>query len=768
MKKIYGIGILILVMMLLTGIRHQDWLSAPTRQYMGDTHDGFRSFLASEYHVRYDSTYSWYQGMNYPYGDRTVFSGCQPLFSNGVKFIHENITEMPEGGPLIIQFMILISLVLSGLFLYLLFQKLKLPVAYSIAVAVGITFLSPQLDRFHAHYGLSYTFVIPLCLYLLYLFEEQKKWKWSLITGLFLFLLTWIHLYLFALTFFTISFFFFFRVLSNLSWETLKTYSMHWAVQCLMPAVLAQLWVWYADPITDRSALPYGFKVYIAHWQTVLFSPVTELGREMIQDYPVKPFVTPEAYAWVGSSVIGLAVMSAGLWLWKKIKKEKIEWGTSEDRSFLLSLGAAAFLLLLISFGIPFIYRAFNGLEYHLGPLIQFRSLGRFAWIFVYVSNVVLFYWLYQCYERMQYKKLGIVLLLAALGLLNYDAYRLAHAKKISQKVYPVPADRKGFRVVDNPWLKEIDADRYQAILPLPYYHIGSENIWMQVKGKYLHHSLSVSLETGLPLMGVFMARTSLSQTLNQIEFIGEAYRVPRIIEDMPNEKPILIYLKKFDYEPVWYRYNHLLYGLKPFYEDKEVQLFELPIATVRERVEKKRQEFLAEKDTLTLFDQGEILSKDSLPDYVYRSFDDLKSEKTYHAGACEVIGREGFTLFEGQIPAQRAKDRYVFSLWSFAQEDLHMKTWVHLIEKDAAGKELQTLHFELNKYIRSVDEGWVLADVPFRLKSADSQLKILVDNQDLRNQPFYIDELQIRLQDAVLFREDGGEFARNNRWFEK
>jgi len=768
MKKIYGIGSLLIVMLLLTGIRHQDWLSAPTKQYIGDTHDGFRSFLASIYHVRYDSTYTWYQGMNYPYGDRTIFSGCQPLFSNGVKFIHENIVEMPEGGPLIIQSTILLSLVLSGLFLYLLFQKLKLPVVYSIAVAVGITFLSPQLDRFHAHYGLSYPFVIPLCLYLLYLFEEQKGWKWTWITATFLYLLTWVHLYLFALLFFTISFFFFFRVLSNLSWATIKTYSAHWAVQCFLPALLSQLWVWYADPVTDRSAIPYGFKVYIAHWQTVFFSPVTELGRDILQNYPVKPFITPEAYSWAGSAIMVLAVLIVGAWAWKKIRKEKIEWGTAKDGAFLLSLGASAVVLLLISFGIPFIYNTFSGLEHHIGPLIQFRSLGRFAWVFVYVSNVVLFYWLYQWYEQMQYKKVGLLLLVAAVGLLNYESYQFAHAKKISQKVYPVPAERKGYRAADNPWLKDLDPTRYQAILPLPYYHIGSENIWMQVTGKHLHHGLHVSLETGLPLMGVFMTRTSLSQTLNQVEFIGEPYRVPKILDDLPNEKPILIYLRKFEFEPVWYRFNHLMYGLKPFYEDKEIQLFELPISLVRERVEKKRQECLTEMDTSSLFDQGDILSKDSLPNYLYRSFDEMKSGKSYHAGACEVIGRKGYTLFEGQIPQQKAEDRYVFSLWSFAQEDLHMKTWVHLIETDATGKELQTLHFELNKYIRSVDNGWVLSDVPFRLKSATSRLKILVDNQDLRDQPFYIDELQIRPGSAVLFRKDGNEFARNNRWFAK
>src|SRR5512138_2635622 len=56
--------------------------------------DGVQSYVNMEYHIRYDTSYMRCNSMNYPYGEHVFFTNNQPLFSNTVKFISKNITDI--------------------------------------------------------------------------------------------------------------------------------------------------------------------------------------------------------------------------------------------------------------------------------------------------------------------------------------------------------------------------------------------------------------------------------------------------------------------------------------------------------------------------------------------------------------------------------------------------------------------------------------------------------------------------------------------------
>ena len=58
-------------------------------------------------------------------------------------------------------------------------------------------------------------------------------------------------------------------------------------------------------------------------------------------------------------------------------------------REQFLQLGFwAAFVLLVFAHGIPFTINGFAFLLDYAGPIRQFRSVGRFAWVFYYVANL--------------------------------------------------------------------------------------------------------------------------------------------------------------------------------------------------------------------------------------------------------------------------------------------------------------------------------------------------------------------------------------------
>ncbi len=49
--------------------------------------DGMKNYYTYMYHVRYDTTYWGFEGMNHPFGENILFTDNQPLFANAIKLI---------------------------------------------------------------------------------------------------------------------------------------------------------------------------------------------------------------------------------------------------------------------------------------------------------------------------------------------------------------------------------------------------------------------------------------------------------------------------------------------------------------------------------------------------------------------------------------------------------------------------------------------------------------------------------------------------------
>ncbi|MEM9824106.1 MAG: hypothetical protein AAF985_23675, partial [Bacteroidota bacterium] len=152
-NRLRGLWLLIALMALLIGTRHFDLIKAPNSHFIGHSMDGYRSYMAALYHIKHDTSYGHYEGMNYPYGDRVDFTDNIPLISNGIKFISQNIVDLSPWTIGIWNSFLLLSILLSGVFMYLIFRELELPLWYALLISVGISFLSPQLYRTYAHYG---------------------------------------------------------------------------------------------------------------------------------------------------------------------------------------------------------------------------------------------------------------------------------------------------------------------------------------------------------------------------------------------------------------------------------------------------------------------------------------------------------------------------------------------------------------------------------------------------------------------------------------
>ena len=97
-------------------------------------------------------------------------------------------------------------------------------------------------------------------------------------------------------------------------------------------------------------------------------------------------------------------------------------------------------------------------------------------------------------------------------------------------------------------WIGRVDLRQYQAIVPLPYYHLGSETYFdYWGSDPSIFNSMVASLRTGAPLVSSFMNRTPLTQTRRTLGFIKGGPERRNFIADLPSRKPLLLLVSEGD-----------------------------------------------------------------------------------------------------------------------------------------------------------------------------------------------------------------------------
>ncbi|HET6225773.1 MAG TPA: hypothetical protein VFF27_05795, partial [Bacteroidia bacterium] len=237
-------------------------LQHPNHVFFGATADGLQGYYGALYHIKYDASYWRLDAMHYPYGDQVFFTACQPFLSDIIKFFNPfiNLYDYTIG---IINLVMLFSIVLSALFLYLIFKHLRLPYLYAAVAATAIAFLSPQLDRLGGHYSLTYQFAIPLFLLLLLKFYRSPSLKKSFFISFLVFFMMGTHFYIYAmLAILGVFYFGMLYVLKDNAFANIKFSIKHFFIQIVLPFIVIEVITICIDHVKDRTNFPYGFFAY--------------------------------------------------------------------------------------------------------------------------------------------------------------------------------------------------------------------------------------------------------------------------------------------------------------------------------------------------------------------------------------------------------------------------------------------------------------------------------------------------------------------------
>jgi len=732
----------------------------PNNYYFSADGDGFKAYYGAIYHAKYDTSAMRMDGMNYPYGEMVFFTGSQPLVVNTVKFISNHFFDISGNVVGIMNLLMIFSIVVAAGFLFLIFYELNVHWLYASVVSVGICMLSPQIARFGGHFSLSWMFWIPLMLFLILRFHKRPNFINSGVIALVTFLSGAMHMYFYGFNGFIIGLYLLAQIVNKKRCFGLVKGLLFFFIQLIFPFLVFQLIIGSYDLVTDRTAYPYGFFAYRAHPAGILLPSGKPYGfvPEVIT---VFKHISWESLSFIGVSALAGFLVGVVVFVKKFFRRQNAFMLT--DNFVLNTFFWTSFLALLFSFGIPFVF----GMEWlvdYLGPFRQLRALARFSWLFYYVMNIVVFYTVYQKTIENKTSNLWKVLAIIAVGFLLFDGYWNIYINSRFIQNRNAAMEDVSNSLPQNEWVNEFDPADYQAIIPLPYFHVGSENIWIESKSNMQEITMIASLKTGLPTTGVQLSRTSISQTYKNYSLVTEPFESYAILTDLPSNKPFLLLFSR-NYFPNEDE-QRLIKSSDLVFQNDKVELRSLPIESLERMREKYLNEIRQKLAEETFYERDGIGISDSTSAFILRDFDNQKSELTYSGeGALHYPTQHWTNILNDTLKAEAGK-KYKVSFWMYDyQKDGYLRTAIELVQRNSQTQEVDQYFFsDAHRNIKGFDGKWALIEITIETKNLNEQISVALRNNVLRDKELVVDELLVREENVDILEEKGTGLLLNGR----
>ena len=730
--------------------------------------DGAKNNFTYLYQSMYGSGY-WFTGMNYPYGEHIVYTDGQPLLS--VMLDHfKNVS--PGDALMVMWWLIDLSYVLSVVFLFLILTHFRVGPLIAMIFAGLITIFSPQLFRIQGHYALAYTCIIPMVFYWLVRYHERACIRYVIylfITGC---LTAFLHLYYVAMMLiwvigYTSGYFIFNKA-------TLRQKIKHvWPLVLSIIGVFAvvSLVMKVTDPVKDRPVSPYN-SFYdtctrLRQIFTSVHSPIWEYVKSKRLIYTLA--LGGEGYVYLGL-VICFTVASAGvIILIKSIREKRLDILISDTGFSPVWLFTALFAL-LIGMGVPFIWHV-QWLDY-LAVFRQFRSLGRFSWIFYHiiaVYSVIVIYHYYKMLVAKRYFVAGFGLLIFTIGLWSYEAkgyidyaVERAHASTYNyEMVFSQKEQNWPSYLHDHHYSRE----DFQAILALPFYHVGTEKLWVG-NAEWLNTlATKAALQLHLPVIDVMMSRSSWSQAMKQVKIAAGPYPDKPMLRDLPNQKPFLVLHYDEGGENLDPDQRYLFRASDYIGHYSQCNLYVCYPDRIKTNDKKNADSINA---ILPYMHSADTCVIDRGSWYVDHFDAGRAGDRLFGTGGHEYVKDDSSLIATIPVRSLGDSQRYEFSCWFLLGDKDYRSSDMLLYAADSSGRVFDTTFVHTNKSVDNFGM-WFRASIYFYVHGNARLLKCILMNKPA---PTYIamDELMLRPADAVIISKaaDGSVMVNNHLFKER
>lgn len=758
-KKYFPFIFILVAATLLTAFFWQDLFWQPNQQAHGGWGDGIKNYFTTVYHAKHDTSSLRFNGMWYPYGEHIQYTEL-PALAIGLQYIEQYVFPIADYGVGIINSVLFISVIIGIGLMYLILRHYYLPAWYAFMIALLVGFLAPQFTRVGGHYGLAIFCSVPLLWYfLIQLFDKNKPVLYGLLLGGTSFCLGYLHgYYLLISAAFILSYCLIYglRFFGHKQFDRTK-----WVTALLagtLPILSVRFLLLLIDGIGDRHPVPWGYLHYNASFESIflpVYDPFLSVWNSFIK--VSKPNWEGWAYVgFIGLLVLLFTVVKWGNYIRLKQFKRIVQPVLPKDLGIVLW---ASVLVLIFSMGFPFKLGLEWLYEYIPNPIKQFRSIGRFAWVFYYVFSVYAAVYIYQIYRRLRQKQLYSFAFFALFFfLLQWSLDSYLHVKKAVRDITNVAIPNPFIPVADNyhpykQWLEEAGyqvAD-FQAILSFPHYNIGSEKIYFGRSGSAEPEACKAAYDTGLPTISGYLSRTSVSVAMKSSQLLSSPFIKKKILADF-NDKPILLVVPK---DPLYPEEQRLLNQAELIKEHYYVNTYKLPLSAFADKTDSIKTVWKTQQNRLWHFPN--YSATEQVTDVVIRSFDEGEEGFALY-GKKSIYQRKGnLMLWDAAIPNGRKKEVYEASVWVYAGPEHAGFPILYYQQKNEKGEVVEKKEVDPKRWGDIYGGGWkgywVKAVVDFSLQDPENTIELILRDKFIR-----ADELLIRPKQTDVFYQNQGE----------
>lgn len=732
---------------------YREVLLAPNDFLFSPNGDGIKNYYSYLFHARYDNSFHHFSGMNYPYYEHIVYTDATPLLSWIVGKL-----GLFNYGIGILNLLILLSYPIGALFIFKILRHYKTHEFWAVFAAVSIAFLTPQVFRMTGHLSMSFVFAIPIMWWLLIKSYSTKKWIWSAAVAAYLVCFFFTHPYVgIILTFFGIVFW-----LINIiaDWKSKLSSLINIGVQTIFPLVVFRGYIALTDVHTDRLSSPAGFFHYYADWKSILgahHGPMTSIRTDLGINLG-----TWEGWAYIGLPTIIFSIIIGGYLF---LKRKEIAFKPLLKKELSLFL-IAAYLILLFSFCFPLKFDWMRWLADLLGPLKQFRILGRFTWVFYYVITVAATVGIYHLYIKTKHK---VFPFLFGIGIIFYFLEYAPVHHELSTEITIAENTFRSEKVDENMQdvIDYVKRENYDAILFLPFQHMSSENIMLLGAEKANYDAFIISYHTQIPLVNSISSRMSYSEAVKVNNYFSPNFIEKQLTYDFPKDDRIVVIKNKDLLKPTELR---MIWESEMVFGNEEFVVFDFDPKKWNNSDGFNR---IIAREKLANIDVGEGWKSDTNSVwFYYENYDtcgnDLPDE--------QILGGKGalkdyksswnniLTLTQNELEP----GDYIIRYWYYLKvdrPDVNCVIEAKFVQPDSSDWIAQ---FDA-KQSTLIVEDWCLIEMEFTVSPDLELLNVLVTGNG-NQQLFIVDELLIQKQnDAPLFRREiknGTEYViYNNYW---
>ncbi|MCW5908582.1 MAG: hypothetical protein KIS94_12040 [Chitinophagales bacterium] len=432
-----------------------------------------------------------------------------------------------------------------------------------IVFSITLPLLNPQILRFvpGGTLNLSFSFILLLPIYfMLKVYEnliEAKRYVWHiLILAAITYLSFLIHVYyLLILSVWIGSFYVLLTGYLIHQKRKFISFAISAIGSLLAAGALFYITVTFTDPyLTERNETALGYNH--APWKlqfSSLFTAYHFLKTKFLFSYT--KYIPYEAHVYLGGFVLYLIAVLLiiktviGNSFFQSLRLDE----HGNQRNFVLLLLASTVAPLLIAFGPEYYfgenndyvfsnyYSLFYHIELNTKKITHFRCLGRFAWPLFWALNIGAIYLITLLLKNRNRWFAAIVIVLVYFNCKDArNAYEFIRTSQVANPFRLQTAELADVKKI----IHKDYGVQYQAIVPLPYYHVGSESLDYSVDAEKMHFvkSLAFAYNTGLPLMSSTMSRTSVAQAKQMYSLINND-RANDTLLALLNSKPLLFYI---------------------------------------------------------------------------------------------------------------------------------------------------------------------------------------------------------------------------------